>query len=128
MAIHDRKDFRAFPAFREAHSIATPFGSRKRRVDETLVFIKRSLFAQRIGQLGENLPKDLVLAPLLKPAMEGFVVRIVLRQQMALGAGVQNPVHRLQHRPCGDGFAARPTVRDVFFRNMLANPVPVAIT
>lgn len=128
MAIHNRKDFHAFPAFREAHGIATPLVAANIASMKLSVFIKRSLFAQRIGQLGENLPKDLVLAPLLKPAMDGFVVRIALRQQMPLGAGVQNPVHRLQHRLCRDGFAARLTVRDVFFRNMLANPAPVVIT
>lgn len=46
----------------------------KRRINGTLEFIDRPVFTQRIGQLGEDLPKHRTLTPLLESAMDSFVV------------------------------------------------------
>ncbi len=117
--IHNRQDFHAFAAFREPHGLAAAFGRRKRRIDETLPFIDCAFVTQRIGQVGQDLPQHLALTPLLESAMDGFVVRIALREQVRLGAGVQNPEHRLQNRSGRHGFAAGSAVRDVLFREVL---------
>jgi hypothetical protein len=45
--------------------------------------------------VGQNLALSLVATPRLKAPMNGFVVRIALRQHVPLRAGVQNPKHQL---------------------------------
>jgi hypothetical protein len=65
------------------------------------------------------------LTPLLKLAMDGFVVGIALGQQVPWRAGVQNPKHGLQDRSCRHGFAGRAAVREVFLRKMFSNPIPL---
>jgi hypothetical protein len=59
--------------------------------------------------------------------MDGLVIRIALGEQVPLGSGVQDPEYALQDGSCWDRFAARTTVRDVFFREMFSNPFPVVI-
>ena len=127
MAIHNGENFHALAAFREPHGVAAALGCCKRRIDETLTFIDRPFFTQRIGQLGEDLPQDLTLTPLLKPAMDRFVIWIALRQQMPLGPGVQNPEHRIQDGACRDRLASRAIVRDVLFGEVCSNPFPLVI-
>lgn len=127
MPIHNRQDFHAFAAFGETHSVAATLGRGKRRIDETLVFVEHAPFAQRIGQLREDLAQDLALAPLLKPAMDGFVIRIVLGQQVPLRARVQNPEHSFLYRPGGDRLAARAGIRNMFFRKMFPDAIPLVV-
>jgi len=56
--------------------------------------------------------------------MDGFVVGIAPRQERPLRRGVQNPEHRFQDSAGGDGFAARATIRDVLFGEMIPDPLP----
>ena len=46
MAIHNRHDFQAFSALRQADLSAAAFGHRKGRVDETFFFIQRAALAE----------------------------------------------------------------------------------
>ena len=128
VAIHNREDFHAFAAFGEAHGVAAALRGRKGGVDEALTLVERPFFAQRIGQLSKDLTQHLTLTPVLEPAMDGFVIRIALGQQVPLRACVQNPEHRLQDGPRWHGLAARATVRDVLFGESLPNPFPLVIT
>jgi hypothetical protein len=123
MPIHNRENLHALAAFCEPHGLAAALGGRKRRINETLAFINRSFGAQRVRQLGE----DLSLTPLLEQAMDGFLVGIALGQELPLRPSVQNPEHRLQNRPRGDGFPPRTGVREVFFRKVFANALPLVI-
>jgi hypothetical protein len=125
LPIHNRQDFHAFSPFGESDGLAAALGRGKGGIDKTLSFIDRAFVAQRIGQLGEGLPQHVALAPLLKPAMDGFVVGIALRQQMPLRAGVQNPEHGLQDGSGRDGFAAGPSVRDVPLQENVRESVPI---
>jgi len=128
MAIHNRQDFHAFAAFGEADSLTAALRGLKGGIDETLAFVDCPFVPQRIRQLGEDVPQHLALTPLLKPAMHCFLVRIALRQEMPLGAGVQNPEHGLQDRSGRHGFAAGMAVRDVLFREVLPNSFPLVVT
>lgn len=56
--------------------------------------------------------------------MDGFVIRVALGQQVPLRAGVQVPEHRLQDTARGHRLTTWTTVRDLFFGEMLPNPVP----
>ena len=125
MPIHNRQDFHALPAFRETHVVSATLRGCKGGVDEALALVERAFLAQRIGQLREDLPQHLPLTPLLEPTMDGFVVGIALREQVPLGPAVQNPEHRFQHRPGGNGLPPRTGVRDVLFRKVFANPAPI---
>ena len=60
--------------------------------------------------------------------MDGFVVGIALRQQVPLGSGVENPEDGFQDGAGRDRFAARAIIRDVFFRTMFPDPLPLVIT
>lgn len=127
MSIHNRQDFHALAALRESDGLAAALGRRKRGIDETLAFIKGPFVTQRVRQLGEDLSQDLLLAPLLEPAMHRLVVGIALREQVPLRPRVQNPEHRFQDGPGWDRFAARAGVRDVFFRKLVPNPHPLIV-
>lgn len=69
MAIHNRENLHAFAAAGGTDPVATAFGRGKRRIDEALVLVDVAFLAQRIGQLGQNLPQHLAFAPLLEPPM-----------------------------------------------------------
>ena len=123
--LSEAQGFHAFGAFREPPDLAAALRSGTRHIDETLAFVDRAFLTQRIGQLGENVTQHLSLTPLLKLAMDGFVVGIALGQQVPWRAGVQNPKHGLQDRSCRHGFAGRAAVREVFLRKMFSNPIPL---
>lgn len=127
MPIHNRQDFHAFAAFGQSHGVPAALRGRKGGIDEALTFVDRPFVAQRIRQLGEDVPQHLPVAPLLEPTMDGFVVGIALREQVPLRASVQNPEHGLQDRAGGHGFAAGAAVRDVLFREVLPNPFPLIV-
>lgn len=61
----------------------------------------------------------------LEAPVHRLVVRIPLRKHVPLGARVENPQHRFQDLTSGDGFAARTTIRNIFLRKVLANPLPI---
>ncbi len=125
--IHNRENLHALPAFREAHGFPATLRGGEGGVDEALALINRAFFPQRIGQLGQDLPQHLLLTPLLEPTMDGFVIQIALGEQIPLRAGIQNPEHRFQHRPIGDGLPPRTGIRDVLFGKVFTNPLPVIV-
>ena len=127
MAIYNRENLHAPAAFREPHGLAPTFGRGKCRVDETLAFIDGSFVAQCGGQVGQHLPQNLLLTPLLEPTMDRFIIRIALRQEVPLGPGIQNLEHRVQHRSGGDGLPPRTGIRDVLFGKVFANPLPLIV-
>ena len=127
MTIHNRHDFHAFSAFRRTDFRPTAFGHRKGRVDEALLFIERAALSKLVGDIHQDLAQNLIAAPCLKPAMNGFVVWITLRQHVPLGTRVQNPQHRFQNQPRGNGLAARTAVRNVLFGKMIPDPFPFRI-
>jgi len=121
MTIDDSHDLHALAAFRGTDPFASPFGGSKGRVDEALRFVDAPLLAQRVRQIGEDVPKHLVATPALETTMHGLVVWKTLREHVPLGARVQNPKHRFQDVPRRDWFAPRTTVRNVFFWEMIAD-------
>ncbi len=127
MTIHNREDLHASAPAGRADIVAAALGRGKRGIDEALAFVDRAFFAQRIGQLRENLAQHLAFAPLLKPAMHRFVVGIALGQQVPLRTRVQNPEHRLQDVACWHRFAPWSAFRNVFFGKLFPNPFPLVV-
>lgn len=64
--------------FREPDGVAASFGRGKCCVNETFPFINSPFLAQRIDQMGEDFAQDRAVTPLLKPAMQRFVIRLAL--------------------------------------------------
>ena len=126
--IHNRENLHALPAFREVPLVPAALRGGKGRIDETLSFIDPAFIAQRVRQLGQDVPQHLALTPLLKSPMDGFVIRITLREQVPLGPGVQNSEHGFQDRSGRHRFAPWAGIRDVLFREVFPNPVPLIIT
>jgi hypothetical protein len=54
-----------------------------------------------------------------------LVVGIALRKHVPLRAGVENPQHGFQNPACWDRYTTGTTVRNIFLRKVLANPLPV---
>ena len=123
----EAQGFHAFTALRELHDLAAALRSGTRHIDETLAFVDRAFLTQRIGQLGENVTQHLSLIPLLKLAMDGFVVGIALGQQVPLRAGVQNPEDSFQDCPRRDGLTPRSGIGNVLFGKLCSNPFPLVI-
>ena len=127
MTIHNRQDFHTFPPAGGTDALATALGHGKCCINEALALVDGAFFAQRIGELRENLAQHLAFTPLLEPAMHGLVIGIALREQVPLGAGVQNPEHRFQDGPRRHRFATGPAFRDVFLRKVLPDAVPLVV-
>jgi hypothetical protein len=72
-----------------------------------MIFIQHAALAKLVGDVGQNLARNLVATPGLEAPMHSFVVRIALRQHVPLRAGVQNPKHRFKNQKLA---AARPGV------------------
>ena len=127
MAIHNRQNLHALAAFRKADRIAPALRGGKGGIDEALAFVDRAFIPQRIGQLGEDLVQHFPLTPLLEPPMDGFVIRIALREQVPLRPRVQHPEPGVQDRSGGHRFASGAAIRNVFFGEMLPNSVPLIV-
>jgi len=116
--IDNRQNLHVLPAFREADGLAAALGGGERGIDETLPFVEHPVVAQGVRQLGQHLAQDLLLTPLLEATMDLFVIRIALRQEVPLRAGVQNPEDCFQEGASRDRLTAGATVR---------NPLPLIV-
>jgi hypothetical protein len=79
----------------------------RRGIDRALRFIQRTFIAKRVGKIDENLPPDLVAAPLLKVPMQRFVVRLTLRQHVPLHTGIENLENGFDDLAGGNRLASR---------------------
>jgi hypothetical protein len=76
-----------------------------------MIFIQHAALAKLVGDVGQNVARNLVATPGLEAPMHSFVVRIALRQHVPLRAGVQNPKHRFKNQTRRNKLAAaRPGV------------------
>jgi hypothetical protein len=89
--------------------------------------VDRAFLAQCIRKIREHLAQNFLAAPLLKAPMHGLLVRVALREHVPLRASVQDPQHRFQNSARRDRFATGTTVRNIFLRKVLANPLPLLI-
>src|SRR5437763_10920498 len=59
--------------------------------------------------------------------MNGFVVRIALRQHVPLRAGVEYPQYSFEHTAGRDRLASRTSIGDVLFRKMIPDAFPLLV-
>ena len=128
MAIYNGYDLHTLSASRRANLIATAFGRSKRGVNVAFRLINPALLAQRVGQIREYVAQLLGFALLLKSTVHRFVIRVVLRQNMPLSAGVENPQHGVNHLARRDRFASRSIIRNIFLRKMHTNAMPLLVS
>src|SRR5262249_38598453 len=72
-------------------------------------------------------PQNFIAAPGLKAPMNGFVVRIALRQHMPLRAGVEYPQYSFENTSGRDRLASRTSIGDMLFRKMIPDALPLLV-
>ena len=127
MTIHDRHDFHAFPALRRPDLRPATLRHHERRIDEAFFFIQRAFVAKLVGHIRQYSPQNFIAAPRLKASMNGFVVRIALRQHVPLRAGVEYPQYSFEHTAGRDRLASRTSIGDVLFRKMIPDAFPLLV-
>ena len=114
MAINNRHDFHALPAFRCPNLCLATLGHHERRVDEAFFFIQRTSLAKLVCNIRQQPPQKLIAATSLKPPMYRFVVGIALRQHMPLRTCVEKPQDCFKNATCRDRLASGTTILLVF--------------
>jgi len=127
MFIDNRMIFTPFPRFVGPMLSPPPFGRRKRCINESLRFIQHLLIPQCIGRSDHDVADGVVVAPALKAPMDGFVVRVALRQHVPLRTCVQNPEYGFENFAGGKGVWTRPISRAIFFGNIAVDLFPVVV-
>src|SRR6201997_1798722 len=106
MTIHDCHDFHAFPTLRRSDPRPATLRHHKRRIDEAFRFIQGAFVAKLVGYIHQHSPQNFIAAPGLKAPMNGFVVRIALRQHVPLRAGVEYPQYSFENTSGRDRLAS----------------------
>src|SRR5215831_19462872 len=96
MTIHDCHDFHAFSALRRSDLRPATLRHHERRIDEAFRFIQGAFVAKLVGYIHQHSPQNFIAAPALKAPMNGFVVRIALRQHVPLRASVEYPQYSFE--------------------------------
>src|SRR5207248_1784222 len=96
-------------------------------IDEAFFFIQRAFVAKLVGHIRQYSPQNFIAAPRLKASMNGFVVRITLRQHVPLRAGVEYPQYSFEHTAGRDRLASRTSIGDVLFRKMIPDAFPLLV-
>src|SRR5277367_1185944 len=118
--------FMPFPRLVGPISAPPPLAS-KGRVDEALFFVQHPSVAKFVGNIRQNLTQNFAAAPRLKPTMDGFVVRIALRQHVPLRPCVENPQDCFEYAPRRNRFASRTTIGNVLLRKMVPDALPLLV-
>src|SRR5262249_27659432 len=71
--------------------------------------------------------QNFIAAPGLKAPMNGFVVRIALRQHVPLRASVEYPQYSFENTSGRDRLASRTSIGDVLFRKMIPDALPLLV-
>jgi len=108
MAINNRHDFHALPAFRCPNLCLATLGHHERRVDEAFFFIQRTSLAKLVCNIRQQPPQKLIAATSLKPPMYRFVVGMPLR------TCVEKPQDCFKNATCRDRLASGTTILLVF--------------
>src|SRR5262249_11928830 len=90
-------------------------------------FIQRTFVAKLVGYIHQHSPPNFIAAPGLKAPMNGFVVRIALRQHVPLRAGVEYPQYSFENTSGLDRLASRTSIGDVLFRKMIPDALPLLV-
>src|SRR5438046_2306763 len=127
MTIHDCHDFHAFPALRRSDPRPATLRHHERRIDEAFRFIQGAFGAKLVGYIHQHSPQNFIAAPGLKAPMNGFVVRIALRQHVPLRTGVEYPQYSFENTSGRDRLASRTSIGDVLFRKMIPDALPLLV-
>src|SRR6478672_5793614 len=127
MTIHDCHDFHTFPALRRYDPRPATLRHHECRIDEAFRFIQGAFVAKLVGYIHQHSPQNFIAAPGLKAPMNGFVVRIALRQHVPLRAGVEYPQYSFENTSGRDRLASRTSIADVLFRKMSPDALPLLV-
>src|SRR5215472_7621914 len=87
----------------------------------------RAPLSRIVGYIHQHSPQNFIAAPGLKAPMNGFVVRIALRQHVPLRAGVEYPQYSFENTSGRDRLASRTSIGDVLFRKMSPDALPLLV-
>src|SRR5262249_54058975 len=87
----------------------------------------RAFVAKLVGYIHQHSPQNFIAAPGLKAPMNGFVVRIALRQHVPLRASVEYPQYSFENTSGRDRLASRTSIGDVLFRKMIPDALPLLV-
>src|SRR5262245_48920156 len=127
MTIHDCHDFHAFSALRRSDLRAATLRHHERRINEAFRCIQVAFVAKLVGYIHQHSPQNFIAAPGLKAPMNGFVVRIALRQHVPLRAGVEYPQYSFENTSGRDRLASRTSIGDMLFRKMIPDALPLPV-
>src|SRR5215475_2609810 len=127
MTIHDCHDFHAFSALRRSDLRPATLRHHERRIDEAFRFIQGAFVAKLVGYIHQHSPQNFIAAPGLKAPMNGFVIRIALRQHVPLRASVEYPQYSFENTSGRDRLASRTSIGDVLFRKMIPDALPLLV-
>src|SRR5262249_48024409 len=96
----------------------------ERRIAKAFRFIQGTFVAKLVGYIHQHSPRNFIASSGLKPPMNGFVVRIALRQNVPLRAGVEYPPYSLENTSGRDRLASRTSIGDMLFRKMIPDALP----
>jgi hypothetical protein len=82
------------------------------RTDEAFRFIHGAFVAKLVGYIHQHSPQNFIAAPGLKAPMNGFLVRIALRQHVPLRASVEYPQYSFENTSGRDRLASRTSIGD----------------
>src|SRR5215831_5007278 len=95
------RPFEAFyttkPALRRSDLRPATLRHHERRIDEAFRFIQGAFVAKLVGYIHQHSPQNFIAAPGLKAPMNGFVIRIALRQHVPLRASVEYPQYSFEN-------------------------------
>ena len=125
--IHYGHDSDAFYSLRLAYPRTVLFGQGEHPVNEALPLVHGLFLAQIVGQAHQQIARGAVRAPLLKPTVHCFVVRIALWQHLPLRARVEDPQDAFENLSYRHRLATGPPRRDVFYREVFAYAFPLLV-
>src|SRR5262249_19153629 len=125
MAIDNRHDSHAFSALRSSDFQPATLGHNEGCVDEAFFFVQCASIAKLVGDIRQHATQNLIAAPSLKAPMNGFVVRIALRQHVPLRAGVEYPQYSFENTSGRDRLASRTSIANILLRKMIPDAFPL---
>src|SRR5262249_28369697 len=99
--------FMPFPRFVGPIPTPPPFAITNVASMKHFRFIQNAFVAKLVGYIHQHSPQNFIAAPGLKAPMNGFVVRIALRQHVPLRAGVEYPQYSFENTSGRDRLASR---------------------
>jgi len=127
MTINNCHDFHILAMLRRTDLVVTTLYRGKGGVAKGFRFVTRTFIPQCVGKIGQCSTQHFAAAPVLKAAMQRFVVRVALGQHVPLRTGIENPEDGFENLASGCRLAARTTGRNMLLRKLFPDALPLLV-